>query len=297
MKTALSPRRCARITQRALVHAVILAAVPGWASGQHSEVQGLASRIAAETAQTGKKRVAVADFPGPEESFTELGRLLAIEFTASLGWAGANLEVTRVLNLPAVLREQGMSPKNQVHPRVAQRLGQLAGADVVVLGTIEPQGEWMGLSVKAVDVSDGRVVSEATGKISKTAAMEQLLAKPLLQSTRSEAAIDPGDCASFGSDVLMPGRNGISHPKCLRCPDPTYSEQARKQKIVGNVVLRSVVTPEGRPDKITVVRSLGYGLDENAVKAIQGWVFDPARDAAGRPVAVCIRIEASFRLK
>lgn len=67
MKAALSSPRCARLAQRALVHAAILAAVPGWAFDQHGEVLELASQIAAETAQAGKKRVAVADFSGPEE--------------------------------------------------------------------------------------------------------------------------------------------------------------------------------------------------------------------------------------
>lgn len=64
--------------------------------------------------------------------------------------------------------------------------------------------------------------------------------------------------------------------------------KATLSKIVGVVVLRLVVTPEGRPDKVTVVRSLGYGVDEKAVEAVQGWVFDPARDSDGRPVAVCL---------
>jgi len=216
----------------------LLAVASVSALAQHGEVQGLASRIAAETAKAGKQRVALADFVGPQENLSVLGRLLALEFTASLAWAGAGLEVSHTPNLQAVLREQEMSPKDQAHPRVVRRLGEMAGAEFVVIGKIESVGETVSLSVRAMDASDGRTVSEAAGTIPKTAAMEQLLAKPLMRPPavgRQNVAggIGSGDCASFRGSVLIPGRDGISYPRCLSCPTPAYSEEGRREQGFG----------------------------------------------------------------
>ena len=41
---------------------------------------------------------------------------------------------------------------------------------------------------------------------------------------------------------------------------------------------------------------VGYGLEERAVETVRGWKFTPARDAARRPIAVWVTIEAVFRL-
>jgi len=52
---------------------------------------------------------------------------------------------------------------------------------------------------------------------------------------------------------------------------------------------------DGMAKDIKVVKSLGYGLDEKAVEAVRKWRFEPA-EKDGRPVAVQVNIEVSFRL-
>ncbi len=88
---------------------------------------------------------------------------------------------------------------------------------------------------------------------------------------------------------------GVSAPRALYAPDPEYSEEARKAKFQGTVVLWVVVGPDGRPRDIRVQRTLGMGLDEKAVQAVRTWTFEPARKD-GQPVAVQINIEVNFRL-
>jgi periplasmic protein TonB len=63
----------------------------------------------------------------------------------------------------------------------------------------------------------------------------------------------------------------------------------------GTVLLRVVVGPDGRPRDVRVQRSLGMGLDEKAIAAVRQWKFEPAM-LDGRPVAVQVNIEVSFRL-
>jgi TonB family protein len=57
--------------------------------------------------------------------------------------------------------------------------------------------------------------------------------------------------------------------------DPEYTEEAFKAKYSGTVVLRTIVDSTGRARDICVVRSLGLGLDEEAIKAVNKWKFRP----------------------
>ena len=88
---------------------------------------------------------------------------------------------------------------------------------------------------------------------------------------------------------------GVSAPKVTYAPDPEYSEEARKGKIEGVVVLWMIVTPEGTVRDVKVARSLGHGLDEKAIEAVKKWKFEPALKD-GQPVAVQINVKCSFRL-
>lgn len=105
-----------------------------------------------------------------------------------------------------------------------------------------------------------------------------------------------GEGGGFGGGVYRPGIGGVGYPSCAFCPDPRFSEEARKAKYQGTVVLRVIVTPDGKAQNIRVVKGLGLGLDEQAVEAVRGWVFKPAIGPGGRPVATEVNIEVVFRL-
>ena len=61
--------------------------------------------------------------------------------------------------------------------------------------------------------------------------------------------------------IFRAGKGSIGYPTCMYCPEPQYSEEARKAKYQGTVVLQVVITADGRADKITVVKSPGLGLE------------------------------------
>src|ERR1039458_5919666 len=87
----------------------------------------------------------------------------------------------------------------------------------------------------------------------------------------------------------------VSAPRATYAPDPQYSQEARNAHYQGTVVLWLVVDADGLPQKIRVQRSLGMGLDEEAVKAVKQWRFQPAKKD-GKPVPVMINVEVNFRL-
>ena len=89
--------------------------------------------------------------------------------------------------------------------------------------------------------------------------------------------------------------NGVSAPRLLNKVEPTHSEEAREAKVQGTAVLEIEVWPDGKAHNIRVVRGLGSGLDEEAVKAIEQWEFEPGIKG-GEPVRVAATVEVNFRM-
>ena len=109
----------------------------------------------------------------------------------------------------------------------------------------------------------------------------------------SGPGVGPGYGGGYGGGPYRVG-GGVSAPKALYAPDPEYSEEARKSKFQGTVVLW-LVDADGRPEQVRVQRALGMGLDEKAIEAVKLWKFEPAKKD-GHPVPVMINVEVNFRL-
>ena len=100
--------------------------------------------------------------------------------------------------------------------------------------------------------------------------------------------------AGTGGGAYSVGGN-VSAPIPIYKPEPPYSEQARKAKHQGTVVLWIVVDTQGNVQQAQVVKPLGMGLDENALRTVKTWKFKPAM-RNGSPVPVKVMVEVSFRL-
>lgn len=99
-----------------------------------------------------------------------------------------------------------------------------------------------------------------------------------------------------GGFALIGGaRGGITAPRVLYQVDPEFSEEARKAKYQGTVVLTIEVGEDGRPHGFHILRGLGLGLDEKAIEAVSQWKFRPAM-RNGRPIRAPATIEVNFRL-
>ena len=86
--------------------------------------------------------------------------------------------------------------------------------------------------------------------------------------------VGPGWGGGIGGGAYRVG-GGVTAPRLIYGPEPEFSEEARKAKYQGTVVLWLVVGPDGRTHDIRVQQSLGMGLDEKAIEAIRQWKFDP----------------------
>ena len=106
--------------------------------------------------------------------------------------------------------------------------------------------------------------------------------------------VGPGSGGGIGDGVYRAG-NGVSKPQLITKVEPEYSEEARKAKFQGIVVLAIVVDPNGNAINPRVMKSLGLGLDEKAIEAVRQWKFKPGYKD-GKPVPVAATVEVNFRL-
>lgn len=100
-----------------------------------------------------------------------------------------------------------------------------------------------------------------------------------------------------GSDGLpyTPGAGGVSKPSVLFAPIAEFSDEARRQRYQGVCIVSIVVDAHGNPQNPRVTRSLGMGLDEKALEAVQKYRFKPAMKD-GKPVASYVSVEVDFHL-
>jgi len=111
------------------------------------------------------------------------------------------------------------------------------------------------------------------------------------------SVVAAGGAGQEPSRVYPPG-DGVTTPTLIREVKPEYTTEARKARIQGTVTMEVVVLEDGTVGDVKITESLDqkYGLDEQAVKAVQEWRFKPGTKDH-KPVAVRVSIEMSFTLK
>lgn len=75
-----------------------------------------------------------------------------------------------------------------------------------------------------------------------------------------------------------------------------YPEMARKAGIEGRVIVQFIVNEEGDVENPRVIRGIGGGCDEEALRAVQSAKFKPGKQR-GRPVRVQYSLPVIFKLQ
>jgi periplasmic protein TonB len=90
----------------------------------------------------------------------------------------------------------------------------------------------------------------------------------------------------------------VTPPKVVSEVKPKYTAEALRARIEGTVILTVVVRTDGTPGDIGITKSLDteYGLDKQAVAALEQWRFEPGRKG-GKAVPVEVTVEMVFRLR
>ena len=111
-----------------------------------------------------------------------------------------------------------------------------------------------------------------------------------------EVSDGPGSATPLQSDTgerVFTGREVDTKARLLKKVEPSYTEDARNNKITGTVILKVIFSKTGEVTNIRVVSGLPYGLTQQAIKAARGIKFTPAMKD-GQPVSMWMQLEYNF---
>jgi len=160
------------------------------------ELSDLAERLAVPIKDHGKTKVAVIDFANLDGSSAgELGKYIAEQLTVDFVMTKHDFSVLDRANLRNILAEHKLTSKGLVDPDNAKKLGQFAGVDALILGTIIPKGtHTVSLTAKIITTDlasiekDFTEVQKACEIIAKNAAESVVGAKDYLQGSSQIAS-------------------------------------------------------------------------------------------------------------
>jgi periplasmic protein TonB len=112
----------------------------------------------------------------------------------------------------------------------------------------------------------------------------------------SGGGLGPGEGGGTGGGAFHAGVNGVGMPSCFYMPNPPYSEEARKAKYSGIVLVEAVVNLDGHLSNLKLIKSPGLGLDENTITTLKTWRCKAATGSSGKPVPTIVTFEVNFRL-
>lgn len=202
---SLVPCHSVQVLNPRPIVATVFAAVilfPSLVGAYETEIKSASREIADRIQAANKQRVAVMDFTDLQGSVTEFGRFLAEEFSVVLAQEAKHLEVIERTQLKVLLLEHRLSATGIIDPQTARKLGQIAGVEVLVTGTVTPFGDSVRLSVKAIDSQTARTVGASSANIPRTKAVDDLMARGVASGT-------PANGNSSGSSSAKATRQNV----------------------------------------------------------------------------------------
>jgi TonB family protein len=129
----------------------------------------------------------------------------------------------------------------------------------------------------------------------------RLTAQPVQTFGEPSVATNAGGAGGVGDEQqrnfgLNQVGGRVSAPVPLNTVEAEFSDEARRKNVEGVCLISVIVDAQGKPQKARVVRSLGYGLDERAIEAVNKYKFKPAMKDGTTPVPVMITVAVNFRL-
>jgi TonB family protein len=266
---------------------------------QAAELDALAADFAKKLSKpewqlTGEVRAAVVSFQGPQGENSQLGARLSSLFVEAVRRQGINLILVDRETFARYREQKRWSPIDPWDLTVARNMARESGAKLFIVGVFGKGKDRVDLRVEATLLAMEKVIAKSHAKILLSAALRPLASLPIA----APPAPSPGASSTVAPSqtIYHPGQNGVTFPQCSKCPDPSFTQEARDAKYSGRVLLVITITPKGGVGDIHVLQGDVYGLGEAAKQAVVRWKFKPARNRDGQPVPVQVHIEVIFRL-
>ena len=179
---------------------------------------------------------------------------------------------------------KGTPPKFAETQIVPPKAPPLEPPKIAIQPTIEVQKDVkMASSIPQLGVANSPIIGMSMGNGSGTG-----------MGAGNGSGLGPGSGGNTGGGPRRIG-GGVSAPVLIYSVEPEFSEEARKAKIAGNVLVNLWVNTSGLPEHVHVIRGVGMGLDEKAIEAVKQYKFRPAMENS-RPVLVELNVEVNFQI-
>ncbi len=244
------------------------------------QLDKLAKEMAHALVRSDVHTVVVFDFAGPARKVSTLGQDLAGEFGLTLQKESASLSVVNRTVIQTVIETNRLVPAVVSNTELAAWLASQLKADAFIVGSLIPANGQLSVGVQSIRVKTQNVIAEFT------------VSMPFSGEMGSRLGMFVGPMHEVDSKKLMLDKGTM--PKCIRCPSPSYSRAAVDARIQGIVILSVLVGFDGRARDIDVIKSLSYGLNEEAIKTIKTWVFAPGKSADGKMLEIEVPIQVTF---
>jgi TonB family protein len=262
-----------------------------------SGFESLTRRLAEKLNEADRKGVLVMDLKPMEGSGGAFGGWLAEQIASFLARSDQPIALTERSKLAIALYTLNLTPTDEFDPRSAVVLANAVSARTVIIGSYGAAENGIGLTLIAFRVAEFVTVQSSTSLIAMVNGKISL--------------VQIGDHLDVSLDSLKPkdgiynsGVGGVSLPSItkivypsMKVPDIDLQGLLREKRQGAMIVLRCVVTPDGRATQITVSRGIGFGVDEQYVKALQNAEFTPAVDADGNAVPVRFQMTFAINIK
>lgn len=159
------------------IFSMVLTAYASISFAYEKEIKAISAAMMEKMTKAGKKNIAVVDLTDLQGNVTELGRFLAEEISSELSAGATGFEIVDRSHLKSIFAEHKFSQSGLVDPGTIKQLGQIAGVDAIVTGTVTPFGDSIRISGKVIATDTAKVIATAKGDIAKTKAIEELLEK------------------------------------------------------------------------------------------------------------------------
>ena len=145
------------------------------------------------------------------------------------------------------------------------------------------------------DLIGSEAVKPSSSSLPKIKQVALPTTKPRESSKDSQSESPAISSNETMNEGLGRGSDGTQPPQVLKEFLVPYPNEAKRSRIEGDVVLQIIINELGKVENPQVLQSLGYGLDEAALYAIQQFDFIPGFKE-GKVVKTQIKYRYKFRL-
>lgn len=156
------------------------------------EISELTAEVVSAVDQAEVKTIAILDFADLQGNTSQLGRFVADEISTDLVMAKKHFTVVDRANLKKIMQENKLTVSGLVDPDTAKKLGQIAGVDAIVTGTLTPFDKSIRVAIKVIATDTAKIIAAARGQITMTPSVERLAGSGIGSEPNADQSTEAG---------------------------------------------------------------------------------------------------------